>query len=157
MARLRSGQKAPSFRLLSQDGTLVSLRDFRGGKLLLYFYPKADTPGCTKQACCVRDATARLDDLGVKAAGISPDAPEAQMVFAQKHTLNFPLLSDSDCRIARAYGAYGRKSFFGRKRDGVVRSAFLIDEQQNIGQAWYHVKPDETAARVIEALSADTS
>jgi peroxiredoxin Q/BCP len=152
MAILEPGGKAPVFSLTNQDGKRVKLSDFKGKKLLLYFYPKADTPGCTKQACSVSGSLKNLKKLGVEAVGVSPDPPDKQMKFDLKHKLGFPLLSDPDNKVAKAYGAWGEKSMYGKKYEGIIRSSFLIDEKANVVQAWYKVKPDATVPLVIEAL-----
>jgi peroxiredoxin Q/BCP len=106
MAKLNIGDKAPAFSLLNQDGTQISLSDFKGKNLLLYFYPKADTPGCTKQGCSIRDASKELKKLGMAAVGVSPDEPPKQKKFDDKYGLGFPLLSDPDHKVAKAYGAW---------------------------------------------------
>ncbi len=115
MATLKKGDKAPAFNLVDQDGKKVKLADFKGKKVLLYFYPKADTPGCTKQACSVRDARPELQDLGVAALGISPDGADTQKKFDRKHALAFPLLSDPDHKVAELYGAWGEKKMYGNR------------------------------------------
>ena len=153
MPRLQPGDKAPAFRLTDQQGNTVSLQDFRGRKLLVYFYPKADTPGCTKQACSVRDARPDLSKLGIAAVGMSPDMPDRQKKFDGKYALDFPLLSDPDHAVAEAYGVWGEKSMYGRKVMGTVRSSFLIDETGKVLQAWYKVKPEDTVPNVLKALS----
>jgi len=152
MAKLNVGDKAPSFSLSDQDGKVVSLSDFQGKKLLLYFYPKADTPGCTKQACSIRDASKELKKLGASAIGISPDKPTKQKKFDDKYSLGFPLLSDSDNKVANAYGAWGEKSTYGKTYEGIVRSSFVIDGQGKIVQASYKVKPLETVPNATEVL-----
>ena len=156
MAVLKKGSKAPAFRLADQDGNEVTLSDFRGRKLLLYFYPKADTPGCTAQACSIRDAMPDLKSLGIAAAGISPDSPEQQKKFAAKYKLTFPLLSDPEHKTAEAYGAWGEKSMYGKKYLGIVRSSFLIDEEGRIVNAWYKVSPQDTVPFAREALAGPT-
>ncbi len=153
MAELKKGARAPAFRLADQDGNEVTLSDFRGRKLLLYFYPKADTPGCTTQACSIRDAMPDLKSLGIAAAGISPDEPAQQKKFAEKYKLTFPLLSDADHQVAEAYGAWGEKSMYGKKYLGIVRSSFLIDEEGRIVNAWYKVSPADTVPFAREALA----
>jgi peroxiredoxin Q/BCP len=155
MTALNTGDKAPDFRLQDQDERLVQLSDYQGEKLLLYFYPKANTPGCTKQACFVRDALSELKEHGVQAVGISPDKPSAQSKFYQKFGLGFPLLSDQDHVVAEAYGAWGEKSMYGKKYMGIVRSAFLIDENGSIQHAWYKVSPKDTVPNVKQALGID--
>ena len=144
MAKLNVGDKAPTFSLLDQDGKKVSLSDFKGKKLLLYFYPKADTPGCTKQGCSIRDASGELEKLGMEAVGISPDEPGKQKKFDDKYSLGFPLLSDPDHKVAKAYGAWGKKSMYGKEYEGILRSSFVIDETGKIAQASYKVKPLDT-------------
>lgn len=153
MAQLNIGDPAPDFALADQEGNTVKLSDFQGKKLLVYFYPKADTPGCTKQACQIRDARTELADLGVDAVGISPDKPGAQKKFDGKYGLGFPLLSDPDHTAAQAYGAWGEKTMYGKKSMGIIRSSFLIDEKGKIMGAWYKVKPENTVPLAQEALS----
>jgi peroxiredoxin Q/BCP len=152
MATLKKGDKAPVFDLIDQDGKHVKLADFKGKKVLLYFYPKADTPGCTKQARSVRDAGDDLGELGVIALGISPDAVEAQKKFDRKHSLEFPLLSDPDHRVAERYGAWGEKKMYGKSFMGIIRSSFLIDEAGKIIGAWYKVSPQDTVPEAKKVL-----
>jgi peroxiredoxin Q/BCP len=152
MARLSTGDKAPDFTLPDQRGNSVSLQDYRGGRVLVYFYPKADTPGCTKQACSIRDSWADLTGRGVKALGISPDEPTAQQKFDAKHSLGFPLLSDPEHSTAEAYGVWGEKKMFGKTVMGITRSSFLIDEEGKVMRAWYKVKPEDTVPKALEAL-----
>ncbi len=153
MPTLKPGDAAPKFVLLDQNGKKVRLSDFRGRKLLVYFYPKADTPGCTKQACSVRDHRADLTDLGIAVVGISPDSPEKQKKFDEKYGLGFPLLSDLDHAVADAYGVWRDKSMYGRVFKGITRSSFLVDEGGKITQVWYNVKPQDTVPKVREALA----
>ena len=150
---MRPGDKAPSFSLPDQASNTVRLSDFRGRKLLLYFYPKADTPGCTKQACSVRDAKEDLGNSGVAVVGISPDRPDAQGKFDTKFGLGFPLLADTDHTVAEAYGVWGERSMYGRKYMGIVRSSFLIDEEGTVIQAWYKVSPKNTVPAAQAALA----
>jgi len=152
MAKLRVGDKAPSFSLSSQYEKVVSLSDFKGKKVLLYFYPKADTPGCTKQACSIRDATKELKKLGASAIGISPDKPTKQKKFDDKYSLGFLLLSDPDNKAAKAYGAWGKKSMYGKTYEGIIRSSFVIDAQGKIAQASYKVKPLDTVPNARDVL-----
>lgn len=155
MTILQAGDPAPAFELLDQKESQVKLSDFRGSRLLIYFYPKADTAGCTKQSCAVRDALPNFGDLGVQAVGISPDRPQAQAKFDRKYGLGFPLLSDPDHEAAEAYGVWGEKSMYGKKYMGILRSAFLVDGQGIIEGAWYKVKPDQTVPKALEVLEAD--
>ena len=150
---LQPGDKAPAFALPDQSGAIHRLGDHKGRKLLVYFYPKADTPGCTTQSCSVRDARRDLARLGVDAVGISPDKPAAQQKFDTKYSLGFPLLADEDHAVATAFGVWGEKSMYGRKYMGIVRSAFLIDEKGQIAQAWYGVSPKDTVPGALAALS----
>ena len=152
MSQLREGDNAPDFDLEDQNGNTVKLSDYSGKKLLVYFYPKADTPGCTKQACSVRDARSELSNSGLTVVGISPDAPGKQKKFEEKYDLNFPLLSDTDHAIADAYGAWGEKSMYGKKYQGIIRSSILVDENGKVAETWYKVKPEETVPKAMEAL-----
>ncbi len=153
MAKLKVGDKAPAFSLEDQSGRRVSLADFKGTKLLLYFYPKADTPGCTRQSCSVRDAAEYLQQAGAAAVGISPDQPPEQKRFDEKYNLGFPLLSDPDHKVAEAYGVWGEKSRYGRTYEGIIRSSFLIDGDGTILQVSYDVKPEDTVPKAQEALA----
>lgn len=150
MSRLAEGGVAPAFALRDQAGETVTLEGFRGRKVLVYFYPKADTPGCTKQSCALRDIAGRVGDTAI--VGISPDSPAKQAKFDHKYGLGFPLLADEDHTVSEAYGTWAEKSMYGRKYMGIVRSAFLIDEEGQIAKAWYKVKPEETAANLLESL-----
>jgi peroxiredoxin Q/BCP len=133
----------------------MKLSDFKGQKLLLYFYPKADTPGCTKQACQIRDARTELAGVGVAALGISPDKPGAQKKFDGKYGLGFPLLSDPDHAAAQSYGTWGEKTMYGKKSMGIIRSSFLIDEKGKILGAWYKVKPEDTVPLAKKILGKE--
>jgi len=152
MAALKPGDKAPGFNLQDQDGARAALSDFLGRKLLLYFYPKADTPGCTAQACSVQESLLDLAGLGIDAVGISPDPPERQQKFARKYKLSFRLLSDPEHKVASAYGAWGEKSMYGKKFEGIIRSSFLVDEKGRVVQAWYKVSPKDTVPLAKQAL-----
>lgn len=154
MSALAPGDPAPPFELPDQRGNPVRLSHYAGKKLLLYFYPKADTPGCTKQSCSVSEALTDLTGLGTAALGISPDPPSRQDKFDSKYGLGFPLLSDPEHTVARAYGAWAEKSMYGKKYLGIVRSSFLIDEDGKILQAWYKVRPADTVPNALSALSA---
>ena len=148
---LKAGDKAPAFRLSDQSGNTVKLSDFKGRKVLVYFYPKADTPGCTAQACGLRDVSGQIGDTAL--VGISPDPPNRQAKFDQKYGLGFPLLADEDHAVAEAYGTWGEKKLYGRSYMGIIRSAFLVDPKGRIEQAWYKVSPKDTAANLLKALS----
>lgn len=152
MAQLEIGDKAPAFRLKNQDGETVKLSDYKGRKVLVYFYPKADTPGCTTQSCAVRDAAPDFDGLGVDVVGISPDTPERQKKFDDKYGLGFPLLADDDHAVADKWGVWGEKSMYGRKYMGIVRSSFLIDEKGKVAGAWYKVSPKNTVPNARKLL-----
>jgi len=152
MAQLKPGDKAPDFALKDQNGATVKRSDFTGKKLLVYFYPKADTPGCTAQACSVRDAMPDFGKLGIAAVGISPDTPDKQKKFNDKHGLGFPLLSDTDHTVAVAYGVWGKKKMYGKEYEGIIRSSFLVDESGTIIQAWYKVSPGDTVPNALDAL-----
>ncbi len=156
MERLKQGDTAPEFALPNQWGSDVSLSDFKGKKLLVYFYPKADTSGCTKQACNIRDAEPDLSGIGVTALGISPDKPGKLEKFDNKHGLGFTLLSDPDHVTALAYGAWGEKKMYGKTHEGIIRSSFLIDEGGKIIEAWYKVKPLDTVPKALKALEKTT-
>jgi len=155
MAQLNSKDKAPSFELPDQHNNSIKLSDYRGQKLLVYFYPKADTSGCTKQACSVRDAMPDLKKLSVTAVGISPDKPEKQKKFDDKYNLGFPLLSDPDHIVADAWGVWGEKSMYGKKYEGIIRSMFLVNENGIIMRTWYKISPDDTIPEALKALSGD--
>ncbi len=150
---LKPGDPAPAFSLLDQAGETVSLSDFAGRKLLVYFYPKADTSGCTTQSCAVRDAREDLSSLGVDVVGISPDKPDAQSKFDQKFGLGFPLLADTDHSVAEAFDVWGEKMNYGRKYMGIIRSSFLIGEDGRIEHAWYKVSPKDTVPNAQKALA----
>jgi len=154
MSELKTGEAAPAFSLPDQNESTISLSDFAGRKLLIYFYPKANTPGCTTQSCAVRDALPDLGELDCDAIGISPDKPGAQTKFDLKHGLGFPLLCDTDHAIAEAYDVWREKSMYGKKYMGILRSAFLIDEAGRIAEAWYKISPKDTVPKALAALNA---
>jgi peroxiredoxin Q/BCP len=153
MAELKTGARVPEFSLEDQDNNTVSLSQFKGKRLLVYFYPKADTPGCTTQACSVQEAMPDLTRLGIAAVGISPDKPDKQKKFAEKYALRFPLLSDPDHSVAESWGAWGEKSMYGKKYEGIIRSSFLVDGNGKLVQAWYKVSPADTVPYALAALS----
>ena len=150
MAQLKPGDKAPAFTLLDQTGEKVKLSDYKGRKVLVFFYPKADTPGCTAQACGLRDISPQLGDTAV--LGISPDAPKKQAKFDEKYALGFPLLADEDHTVAEAYDVWAEKSMYGKKYMGIVRSAFLVDEKGKVAEAWYKVSPANNSANLLASL-----
>ncbi len=147
---LNPGDKAPAIKLSDQSGEMVQLKDFKGHKVLVFFYPKADTPGCTTQACGMRDILGDIGDTVV--LGVSPDAPAKQAKFDVKYGLGFPLLADEDHAVAESFGAWGEKSMYGKKYMGIIRSAFLIDEAGKIEQAWPKVSPKDTPANLLKTL-----
>jgi len=149
---LQTGDKAPEFTLKADDGSEVSLADFRGQRLVVYFYPRANTSGCTKQACAVRDVYGQIEAENAAVIGISPDAPEALVKFREKYELPFILLSDPDHAVAEAYGAWGEKKSFGKTYDGVIRSHFAIDEEGRIGDFKVKVKPEKTADLALQLI-----
>ena len=152
MARLEVGTKAPAFTLLNQDGRQVALKNFVGSRVVLYFYPADDTPGCTKEACQFNDQLGQLRGLEVSVLGISPDAAAAHVAFRAKYGLAFDLLSDPDKRVMASYGAYGEKMNYGKVVMGVIRSTFVIGPTGTIEHAWYAVHADGHAARVLASL-----
>lgn len=153
MAKLAPGDPAPPFSLPADDGRTVSLADFRGKKVVLYFYPKDDTPGCTTEACGFRDSWAEVVRAGAVVLGVSPDGVSSHARFRKKHALPFPLLADPDHRVAEAYGAWGEKTLYGRKHQGVLRTTFIIDEGGRIARVFERVQPAGHAADVLASLS----
>jgi peroxiredoxin Q/BCP len=149
---LKQGDKAPSFTLLDQDSNKVKLSELKGRKVLVYFYPKADTPGCTTQACGLRDVLPQVGDTVV--LGISPDKPAKQKKFDDKYSLGFPLLADEDHAVAEAFDVWTEKSMYGRKYMGVERSTFLIDKSGRVARSWRKVKVPGHAAEVLKAAQA---
>lgn len=149
---LKAGDKAPAFSLSADGGGQVSLRDFRGRRVVLYFYPKDDTTGCTTEACEFRDNWKAVQALGAAVLGVSPDSTASHDKFRAKYRLPFPLLADPDHAVAEAYGAWGEKSMYGRKYQGILRSTFIIDEEGRIATVFPKVKPRGHAAEVLAAL-----
>lgn len=149
---LKAGDKAPEFTALTQNGTKVSLADFKGKPVVLYFYPRDDTPGCTKEACGFRDAFSAFKEKGVTVLGVSTDTLKSHGKFAAKYHLPFELLVDEDKSIVHAYGVWGEKRFMGRKYQGTHRVTFLIGPDGKIKQVWPAVKPDQHAAEVLGAI-----
>ena len=156
MTRLAPGDPAPPFTLSDADGKQVSLADYAGRKVVVYFYPAASTPGCTKEACDFRDNLADLNDAGFAVVGISPDPPAKIAKFRDKESLTFPLLSDPDRSILSAYGAYGEKTMYGKKVVGVIRSTFVIDEDGVVRHVIPKVSPKTHDDEVLAALAALT-
>jgi thioredoxin-dependent peroxiredoxin len=152
MATLAPGDQAPTFALTDQHGSTVRLDGFRGQKVLVYFYPEADTPGCTRQSCDLRDHREELSGIGAVVLGISPDAPDRQLAFDRKYGLGFPLLADEDHAVAEAYDTWVERERDGRRWMGIRRSSFLIDEDGRISHAWYGVTPEDTVPNAIAAL-----
>ena len=152
MPKLKPGAAAPDFSLVDQDGNTVKLKSLRGEKVVVYFYPKADTPGCTTQSCALRDAELDLGKLGARVLGISPDPPPKQKRFDEKYGLGFPLLADENHKVAQAWGAWGEKSMYGKKFKGIIRSAFVLDEKGKVVDAFYKVSPKDTVPKVTTAL-----
>ena len=150
--RLAPGDTAPDFTLPDADGHEVSLSSLRGQRVIIYFYPAAMTPGCTKQACDFRDSKQDLSDAGFAVLGISPDSPAKLAKFRDRDDLTFPLLSDRDLTVLRAYGAYGEKMLYGKKSVGVIRSTFVIGADGTIEQAYYAVKATGHVARLRKDL-----
>ena len=153
--RLDPGTKAPSFTLEDYTGQQYSLADYAGHKVILYFYPKASTPGCTKEACDFRDNLASLKSLGYIVLGVSPDKPAALEKFTAKESLTFPLLSDADHAVAFAYGAWGEKKNYGKVYEGLIRSTFVINEQGIIELAQYNVRATGHVAKLRRDLGID--
>lgn len=150
--KLREGDKAPDFAAQTQDGKTVSLKDYAGKPVILYFYPRDDTPGCTKEACGFRDDFAQFEKKGAVVLGVSTDPVKAHVKFAEKYSLPFKLLADVDHKIVEAYGVWGQKSFLGKKYMGTHRVTFLIGPDGVIKKIWPEVKPTEHSAEVLAAI-----
>ena len=150
MARLEAGTKAPAFTLTNEDGEKVSLKDFAGQAVVVYFYPADDTPGCTKEACQFNDNLKTFASAGITVLGVSPDGAEKHTKFRSKYGLTFSLLSDPTHVTMEKYGAWGEKNMYGKKTVGTIRSTFLIGTDGKIKRAWYNVRADGHAAKVLE-------
>ena len=149
------GKQAPAFSLADADGRKVSLKDYGGQYVVLYFYPRDDTPGCTKEACGFRDLWRKIEKRNAVVLGVSPDGPESHLRFAGKYKLPFPLLSDPDKKVMARYGAWGEKVMYGKKTTGVIRSTVLVDPKGVVVKHWQRVpKADEHPAKVLEVLEA---
>lgn len=151
--RLAVGDTAPSFSLPNDTGTTTSLSDYSGQRILVYFYPRANTPGCTKEACDFRDSLAQLNDLGIAVVGISPDKVDKLAAFRDDYDLTFPLLSDATKEVMTAYGAFGEKKNYGKIVQGVIRSTFVIGADGRIELALYNVRATGHVARVVKELT----
>jgi peroxiredoxin Q/BCP len=154
MARIQIGAKAPAFALSNQAGKTISLKDFSGERFVIYFYPADDTPGCTKEACQFNDGLGAYRKLGVTVIGVSPDGAEKHIAFRKKYGLTFDLLSDPEKKVMTSYGAYGEKMMYGKKVTGVIRSTFVIGPNGHIEHAWYNVRADGHADKVLATLSS---
>ncbi|QEG40392.1 thioredoxin-dependent thiol peroxidase [Roseimaritima ulvae] len=150
---LEVGTKAKAFRLKSYDGKTIKLSDYKGQPVVLYFYPRDDTPGCTKQACAFRDRSEDLKEAGAAVLGISPDTVESHEKFRDKYELNFPLLADPDHAVSEAYGAWREKNMYGKKSMGIQRSTFLIDSTGRIAKVWKRVRVDGHDEAVLAAVA----
>ena len=150
---VEEGRRAPDFTLTTDAGESLTLSSLRGSPVVLYFYPKDDTPGCTKQACGIRDAWSELESTGATVLGVSPDSRRSHVKFREKYDLPFTLLADEDHAVAEAYEVWVQKSFAGKKYMGIERSTFVIDAEGNVAKVMRRVKPDEHADQVLAALS----
>ena len=151
MTQLKIGDKAPLFTGTDQDGKSISLSDFRGRKVILYFYPKDNTPGCTAEACSLRDGRAELQRMGFEVIGVSPDSVKSHQGFIAKHGLNFPLIADADKSIAAAYGVWGEKKFMGRTYMGILRPTFVIGPDGTIEKIFDKVNTKDHFTQIVEA------
>ena len=151
--RLEVGDKAPAFNLPDADGNTVKLSDYKGRRVIVYFYPAASTPGCTKQACAFRDSLSELNGAGLDVIGVSPDKPAKLAKFRDDQNLTFPLLSDPDREVLTAWGAYGEKTMYGKTVQGVIRSTFVVDEKGKIAEAQYNVRATGHVAKLRRDLS----
>jgi thioredoxin-dependent peroxiredoxin len=152
MAKLEVGKKAPAFTLINQDGAKVSLKDFAGQRVVLYFYPADDTPGCTTEACQFNDELKAFAQLDTVVLGVSPNNEASHIKFREKYGLKFNLLCDPDKKMMEKYGAYGEKILYGKTVIGVIRSTFIIGPTGTIERTWYSIKTNGHAAKVLEAL-----
>ena len=151
---IEAGKKAPDFTLMSSHGGKVKLRDLRGQAVVLYFYPKDDTPGCTTEACAFQDSSAKIERTGAVVLGVSPDDLASHEKFAAKYKLKFPLLADTDKKVATKYGAWGEKVLYGKKTIGMIRSTFIIDETGTVRKVFKRVRVVGHADKVLEALES---
>lgn len=151
---VEEGKKAPDFTLPAADGSTVRLRELRGQPVVLYFYPKDDTPGCTREACGFQESLAHIRRTGATVLGVSPDGVDSHQRFADKYSLRFPLLADTDKKVATKYGAWGEKVMYGKKVTGMIRSTFVIDAEGTVRKVFPRVRVDGHAEKVLEALKA---
>jgi thioredoxin-dependent peroxiredoxin len=151
---ISANQPAPEFVLLDENGTQRSLTDYRGKPVILYFYPKDDTPGCTTEACNFRDDYSAYEKADVVILGVSPDSPKSHTKFKAKYQLPFTLLADEDHKVAEMYGVWGPKKYMGREYEGIFRTTFLIDPEGNVKQVFEDVKPADHSAQVLQALDS---
>jgi peroxiredoxin Q/BCP len=152
VSELKAGQPAPDFETVNENGDKVSLKALRGKRVVLYFYPKDNTTGCTAQACAFRDAYPQIEDKNAVVLGVSPDSAKSHQSFKSKFNLPFPLLIDQDHKIAEAYGVWREKSMYGRKYMGILRSHFVIDEQGKLADVQYNVKATDSASKALSSL-----
>ena len=150
--KLETGQKAPAFEGLDQNGKTIKLEDFSGSKLILYFYPKDNTPGCTAESCDLRDNYQMWLGKGYKVLGVSPDSQKSHQKFIEKYNLPFPLIADTELKIIKDYGAWGTKKMYGKTYDGLLRTTFVIDEQGNIEQIFDKVKTKEHTQQILNTV-----
>ncbi len=154
---IAEGKKALAFTLAADDGTKMRLSELKGSPVVLYFYPRDDTPGCTREACAFRDRKAEIEKLGATILGVSPDTVEKHVKFRDKYELNFPLLADPDHKVAEKYGAWREKNMYGKKKMGIQRSTFLVDANGKVAKVWQRVKVDGHDDQVIGALKELTA
>jgi peroxiredoxin Q/BCP len=154
MNKINEGEKAPQFEGKDQDGNMIKLSDYSGKKVILYFYPKDDTPGCTKEACNLRDNYQELKDQGFEIIGVSADTEAKHKKFIDKYELPFPLIADTDKEVIEAFGVWGEKKFMGKTYDGIHRITFVIDENGNVLKRFDKVKTKDHTAQILEALNA---
>jgi len=154
MSYLNIGDKAPDFKVADQDGKQVSLADFAGKKIIIYFYPKADTPGCTTESCNLRDNYEDLMGKGFEIIGVSPDTQQKQKKFVEKYYLPFTLLADENKEVIKAYGAWGLKKLYGREYEGLLRTTYVIDEKGEIEQVFTKVKTKDHTAQILQAMES---
>lgn len=148
------GAKAPDFTLISDSGERIKLSDLASSPVVLYFYPKDDTPGCTRQACAFRDLHSKMEQAGAVVLGVSPDDRDSHVKFRDKYSLNFPLLVDADHKVAEKYGAWREKNLYGKKSMGIQRSTYLIDAAGKVAKVWKRVQVEGHDAQVLEAIQA---